>query len=197
MQRRLFLTSSAAAVALATPVLAATTPVASASAVLTYAGATTPATGSMAWTKSLDEMSIAALTGEAAFPDHKLGVHMLLRDNHDKSLPAFALMEVNFTLPDELAGTIITALGDIGMRSSQTGNPARLIGAAARVRGNQFLFALSGAPDDTKTNRRLLDSRSWFDFAITHGDGRKGNVTLGMSAADQQLARGIVDSWTA
>ena len=60
-----------------------------------------------------------------------------------------------------------------------------------------FLFALSAADPDMRTNMPLLENNKWIDLAIIYGTGRQAIITLEKDAAAQAMFDEVLAIWAA
>ncbi|MBK8085420.1 MAG: hypothetical protein IPK28_17225 [Devosia sp.] len=154
-----------------------------------------PFSGTVEWSKGIDEMGVATLIGKANIPARNLGVDVLIRKNSDPSLPASHLMEVNFRVSDSFVGGSIAGLPGVLLKNEELVQGTPLVGASARVVGNSFLFALSASPEDITANSNLLTSRKWMDLALIYATGRRAIITLEKDEAAIAMFNAVVGSW--
>lgn len=141
-------------------------------------GGAVPFSGTVDWTEGMDEIGLPTLIGRATIPARNLGVSVTIRKNSDPILPASHLMEITFDVSDAFVGGSIAQLAGVLLKNEELVPGTALAGAAARVIGNSFLFALSASPTDLANNSELLESRRWLDLAIIYGTGRNAILTL-------------------
>src|SRR5690606_38771674 len=130
------------------------------------------------WTEGVDEIGLPTLQARASIPARNLEVSITIRKNSDPILPASHLMEISFDVPDTFMGGSIATLAGVLLKNEELVPGTALSGAAARVVGNSFLFALSASPNDVAANSDLLRSRRWIDLAVIYGTGRNAILTL-------------------
>jgi len=155
-----------------------------------------PFSGTVEWSKSTDEMGQPVLVGKANIPARNLGVSVLIRKNTDATLPASHLMEINFTVNDSFIGGAISGLPGVLLKNEELVQGTPLVGASARVQGNQFLFALSSSAADEATNKDLLTSRKWMDLAIIYATGKKAIITLEKDDKAEALFNEVFATWS-
>lgn len=155
-----------------------------------------PFSGTVEWSKSKDELGQPVLVGKANIPARNLGVSVLIRKNTDATLPASHLMEINFTVNDSFIGGAISGLPGVLLKNEELVQGTPLVGASARVQGNQFLFALSSSPADEATNKDLLTSRKWMDLAIIYATGKKAIITLEKDDKAEALFNEVFATWS-
>ncbi|WP_127143141.1 hypothetical protein [Pelagibacterium montanilacus] len=155
-----------------------------------------PYSGSVEWARGTDELGHPTIIGEASIPARNLDVRILLRRNSDSNLPASHLMEVNFTVAESFVGGNIANLPGVLLKDEELVQGQPLTGASARIVGNSFLFALSGASDqDVANNRQLLRERAWMDLAMVYGTGRRAIITLEKSDEGAAIFDSVMDAW--
>jgi hypothetical protein len=154
-----------------------------------------PFSGTVEWSEGVDEIGMPTLVAEAAIPARNLDVSITIRKNADPSLPASHLMEISFDVPDTFIGGSIGALAGVLLKNEELVPGTELTGAAARVVGNSFLFALSASPTDLTNNLDLLSNRRWIDLAIVYGTGRNAILTLEKDAEAQTLFTQVLAAW--
>ena len=154
-----------------------------------------PFSGTVDWSKGVDENGLATLVGKADIPARNLSVQLLIRKNSDPSLPASHLMEITFTVSDSFVGGSIAGLPGVLLKNEELVQGTPLVGASARVVGNSFLFALSAAPEDATTNVGLLTTRKWIDLALIYASGKRAIITLEKDDKAQKLFSDVFASW--
>jgi hypothetical protein len=160
-------------------------------------GGAVPFSGTVEWTQGTDEIGLPTLLGEASIPARNLGVSIIIRKNNDPVLPASHLMEITFDVPDTFVGGSISTLAGVLLKNEELVPGTALAGAAARVVGNSFLFALSASPADLDANIDLLGSRRWLDLAIVYGTGRNAILTLEKDEDAGALFDTVLAAWAA
>jgi hypothetical protein len=154
-----------------------------------------PFSGSVSWSKGVDETGAPTLIGKASIPARNLSVDVLIRKNSDPGLPASHLMEVNFSVSDTFIGGSIAGLPGVLLKNEELVQGSPLVGASARVVGNSFLFALSAAPEDNAANIKLLTSRKWIDLALIYATGKRAIITLEKDANAQKMFDEVFAAW--
>jgi hypothetical protein len=155
-----------------------------------------PFSGTVDWSKGVDENGQPTLVGKANIPARNLSVDVLIRKNSDPSLPASHLMEINFTVSDSFIGGSIAGLPGVLLKDEELIQGTPLVGASARVVGNSFLFALSAAPEDSTANVKLLTSRKWMDLALIYASGKRAIITLEKDDKAEKLFSDVFASWS-
>ncbi|SMQ75625.1 hypothetical protein SAMN06295905_2354 [Devosia lucknowensis] len=158
-------------------------------------GGAVPFSGTVEWTEGTDEIGLPTLLAEASIPARNLNVSIIIRKNNDPVLPASHLMEITFDVPDTFIGGSISTLAGVLLKDQELVPGTALSGAAARVVGNSFLFALSASPADVTSNLDLLDARRWLDLAIVYGTGRNAILTLEKDQDAQALFDKVLAAW--
>jgi len=154
-----------------------------------------PFSGTVEWSRGVDELGEPTIIGQANIPARNLGVKILIRRNGDRSLPASHLMEIDFDVSSSFAGGSVAGLPGILLKNEELVQGAALVGASARIVGNSFLFALSAAEADVRTNLDLLQNRKWMDLALIYSSGRRAIITLQKDEAAQTLFNEIMSVW--
>ncbi len=154
-----------------------------------------PFSGTVEWSRGTDEIGAPTLIAEASIPARNLGVSITIRKNNDPVLPASHLMEISFDVPDTFVGGSVATLAGVLLKNEELVPGTALAGAAARVVGNSFLFALSASEADVTTNTQLLDTRRWLDLAIVYGTGRNAILTLEKDEEAQVLFDDVLAAW--
>jgi hypothetical protein len=158
-------------------------------------GGAVPFSGTVEWSEGTDELGLPTLEGVASIPARNLGVAITIRKNNDPVLPASHLMEITFDVPETFVGGSIATLAGVLLKNEELVPGTALAGAAARIVGNTFLFALSASPDDLSANTDLLDTRRWMDLAIVYGTGRNAILTLEKDEEAQALFDTVLAAW--
>ncbi len=154
-----------------------------------------PFSGTVEWSRGVDELGQPTLIGTAKIPARNLGVKVLIRRNADPSLPASHLMEIDFEVSESFSGGAVAGLPGILLKNEELVQGAALVGASARVVGNSFLFALSAAEQDVRNNISLLESNKWMDLALVYATGRRAIITLEKDAAAEAMFNEVLASW--
>lgn len=157
----------------------------------------TPFSGPLTWSNGSDENGVPTLNGRATIPSRGLEVQLLMRLNTDPSLPASHLVEIYFTVPDSFVGKSIARFAGILLKNDELVQGQPLVGAASRIVGNSFLFALSSSPADEQTNIKLLTSKRWMDLAITYATGENALITLEKDDSTDKLFDDTFAAWDA
>ena len=155
-----------------------------------------PFSGTVEWRKGIDEMGLPTLIGEANIPARNLAVDVLIRKNHDTSLPASHLIEVNFRVTDSFSGGSIAGLPGVLLKNEELVQGTPLVGASARIIGNSFLFALSAKPVEFAINGGLLTSRDWMDLALIYSTGKRAILTLERTGDAKALFETVWRQWS-
>lgn len=156
-----------------------------------------PFSGTVDWSRGVDELGEPTLLATANIPARNLSVNVLIRRNADLTLPASHLMEVDFSVTDSFVGGAIAGLPGILLKNEELVRGVPLVGASARVVGNSFLFALSAAEQDVSTNTNLLQSRKWMDLAMVYATGNRAIITLEKDDAAQAMFDEVMATWVA
>jgi len=154
-----------------------------------------PYSGSVAWSRGVDELGLPILLAKANIPARNLNVELLIRRNSDQSLPASHLMEVNFETSETFSGGSIEGLPGILLKNEELVQGSPLIGASARVVKNSFLFALSAADQDVIKNTKLLKTQKWLDIALVYGTGKRAIITFEKDGAAQAMFDEVFKIW--
>ena len=155
-----------------------------------------PFSGTVDWSKGVDENGQPTLVGKASIPARNLSVDVLIRKNSDPSLPASHLMEINFTVSDSFIGGSIAGLPGVLLKDEELTQGTPLVGASARVVGNSFLFALSAAPEDATANAKLLTDRKWIDLALIYASGKRAIITLEKDDKAEKMFQDVFAAWS-
>ncbi len=156
-----------------------------------------PFSGTVDWTRGVDEVGQPTLVATANIPARNLSLNLLIRRNSDPTLPASHLMEVDFTVNESFLGGGIAGLPGVLLKNEELVKGVPLVGASARVVGNSFLFALSAADQDVATNTNLLKSRKWIDLALVYLTGTRAIITLEKDADAQVMFDEVLAAWAA
>jgi hypothetical protein len=156
-----------------------------------------PFSGTVDWSKGVDELGQPTLVGKANIPARNLGVELLIRKNSDPSLPASHLMEINFDVSDTFIGGSVAQLPGVLLKNEELVQGTPLVGASARVVGNSFLFALSASAQDNAANNALMTTRKWMDLAIIYATGKRAIITLEKDDTAEALFTEVFAVWAA
>ena len=154
-----------------------------------------PFSGTVDWTKGQDETGQPTLIGKANIPARNMGVDVLIRKNADPQLPASHLMEISFRVSDGFIGGSIAGVPGVLLKNEELVQGTPLVGASARIVGNQFLFALSASPADLTNNAQLLTGRKWMDLALIYATGKRAIITLEKDPAAETLFADVFKAW--
>jgi hypothetical protein len=159
------------------------------------AGNAVPITGTVSWSRVVEEGGVPALAGEADIPDGNLHVHVTIRRNDDQSLPASHIIEVSFEPSAGFRGGSIADLPAVLLKSDETQRGEPLAGASVRYADNGFLLALSGFPQDVPGNASLLASHKWLDIAVTYATGQRAIISMEKDALAMRLFTDVLVEW--
>ncbi len=154
-----------------------------------------PFSGTVNWARETDELGQPTLIGTASIPARNLDVSVLIRRNADPTLPASHLVEIQFETSETFVGGNIASFGGILLKNEELVPGRPLVGAPARVFENMFLFALSAAEPDVRTNLPLLANNKWMDLAIIYGTGRQAIITLEKDEEAQAMFEDVLATW--
>lgn len=154
-----------------------------------------PFSGTVEWSRGVDEVGLPTLVAHADIPARNLGVQLVFRRNADPSLPASHLMEIDFDISDTFAGGAIASVPGILLKNMELVQGAPLAGASVRVVENSFLFALSNAEKDVVANRDLFSSRKWMDLTMVYATGRRAIITIEKDAEAETLFTEVLAEW--
>lgn len=160
------------------------------------AGASGPApfSGSVAWTREVDELGLPVIRARADIPARNLTVDVLIRKNSDETLPASHLIEIDFSVLDSFVGNVASLPGVL-LKDEELAQGRPLVGASARVFDNSFLFALSAEPADLEANRALLRNQAWLDLPMVYSTGRRAILTLEKGEEGTAIFQSVMDAW--
>lgn len=163
------------------------------------AGANGPApfSGTVDWTRDVDELGLPVIRATARIPARNLSVDLLFRKNSDAALPASHLVEINFSVLDSFVGGGIATLPGVMFKNEELSQGTPLAGASARVFDNQFLFALSAETVDLASNATLMRSQAWIDLLMVYSTGRRAIMTLEKGEDGQAIFDAVLDAWAA
>ena len=156
-----------------------------------------PFSGTVDWSKGIDELGQPTLVGTANIPARNLTVDLMIRKNADPSLPASHVMEIDFTVNATFIGGSVAQLPGVLLKDAELVQGTPLVGASARVVGNSFLFALSASAQDNATNIALMTSRKWIDLALVYATGKRAIITLEKDEAAEALFAEVFAAWSA
>jgi hypothetical protein len=154
-----------------------------------------PFGGTVEWSIGTDYDGREALVAMAVIGGRNLEMRLVIGLNHDDSVPATHLFEISFDLDSRFPGESIASVPGILLKDERLVQGTPLVGASARVVGNEYLFALSAAAIDSKANRELLLERRWIDIAVVYGTGRRAIVTLEKTDAAMAMFREVFAAW--
>ncbi|WP_035871425.1 hypothetical protein [Cucumibacter marinus] len=159
------------------------------------AGRSTPFSGTVEWTRDVDELGEPVIRGVASIPARNLTVDLLIRKNSDDALPASHLMEINFNVQESFVGGGIASLPGVLLKDQELAQGKPLVGASARVFDNSFLFALSADQADETRNLELLSGQEWVDLPLVYSTGRRAIITLEKGEEGQSVFDGVMTAW--
>lgn len=152
-----------------------------------------PFSGLVSWSRGWDDHGRPTIMAHASIPARGISLDLLIRRNFESSLPATHLIEINFSVSPSFIGGSVAGLPGILLKNDELVQGRPLIGASARVMGNQFLFALSSG--DLTSNLDLLRSQKWIDVAIVYATGKRSILTLEKDEAADIMFRDVLDAW--
>ncbi|WP_108462251.1 hypothetical protein [Devosia naphthalenivorans] len=155
-----------------------------------------PVYGHVWWTRTADpdggDMVVAEVSVPLAFAT--LEAKVTWRDNKDASLPADAMLHVNFSYAGPGSPDRVRKLPGVLAKAEPMTVGRPIVGASAVVQGSEFLFALSSQDADITENSILLTER-YFDLALVLESGRNAILTLEKDDTATDMFRDVVESW--
>jgi len=138
--------------------------------------------------RKLSVLKIHSITVERG-----IEVRLSIRKNHDPSLPASHLVEVVFDLPDKDTDKGVSALHPVSMKETENSKGEQLGVAIARIKGNDFLMALSKS--EWERNRILLSQRNWIEIPFDFKDGGVLRLAIEKGSSGQQAVERAMAAW--
>ncbi|NOZ31915.1 MAG: hypothetical protein GXP01_02315 [Alphaproteobacteria bacterium] len=154
-----------------------------------------PFSGSVDWTRGVDEIGLPVILGSSTIPARNLSVDILIRKNSDPALPASHLIEVNFSVTQSFVGGGIASLPGVLLKREERSRDDALVGASARVFDNSFLFALSSEPKDVTANTEMLETYGWLDLPLVYSTGRRAILSLEKGDEGQKIFTDVLTAW--
>lgn len=131
--------------------------------------------GTVEWRQTIDAEGQPGVTAIATIPEGNLAAEVILTINSDLTLPVEHLFQVTFAPGTGFAGNAVVEMAGLMMRSGDDLQGTPMVGAAARIVDNVFLFAPSDAAD---ANAQQLANSAWMDLALVFETGQRALLAL-------------------
>lgn len=131
--------------------------------------------------------------GDIDIPQRRLSMHLSLRRNDDKAVPASHTAEITFTVPRDFPHAGIANVPGILMKEGETARGAALKGLSVKVTNDYFIVGLSEA--DLQHNVELLKGRSWLDIPVVYGDGKRAIIAIEKGAQGEHAFAEAFAAW--
>lgn len=154
-----------------------------------------PFNGNVNWSQEQDANGLPVIVGSAKIPARNISMRIEIRKNADPSLPASHVMEVQFDVSPGFVGGGVATMPGIVLKQQKFSNGTPLVGAHARVRDNQFLFALSSSDADIRRNIDLLADLQWMDVPIVYNTGQRAIFSLEKGEEGAELFLKTFANW--
>jgi hypothetical protein len=128
-------------------------------------------------------------------PDRKFKMTILFRRNTDTSLPASHTAELTFSLPPDFAGTGVSNVPGILMKSNEQARGTPLAGLAVKVTDGFFLVGLSNVEVDRARNLQLMKERSWFDVPLVYTNQRRAIIAIEKGSPGERAFNDAFAAW--
>jgi hypothetical protein len=139
--------------------------------------------------------SEAVIKGQLDVPGRNLSMNLLIKRNHDESLPASHIIELLFQLPKDFSGGNVSEVSRFVMKTSEQGRGEGLIAVPAKISDGNFLIALNNLDQALATNNKLLLESSWIDVPLGYTTGRRALVTLEKGEQGRKVFREAFADW--
>jgi hypothetical protein len=139
--------------------------------------------------------SEAVIKGQLDVPGRSLSMNLLIKRNHDESLPASHIIELVFQLPKDFSGGNVSEVSRFVMKSSEQGRGEGLIAVPAKISDGNFLIALNNLEQALVTNNKLLLESTWIDVPLGYTTGRRALVTLEKGEQGDKIFRQAFADW--
>ena len=151
--------------------------------------------GSVIWrTEPVDDKpDELAARADVDIPERGLRMTMLLKRNHDSSLPAAHLIELKLRFLADGSG--IANMPGILMKSNQQARGTPLAGLSVKVTDGFFLDGLSAVATDRERNETLLLERPWFDIPIVYANQRRAILAIEKGDSGDQVFKTVFTTW--
>ncbi|AVF02917.1 MULTISPECIES: hypothetical protein [Devosia] len=153
-------------------------------------GGAVPFSGSVAWHREMDSDGLYFVVAQVAISStpQAMGVKVFWRKNTDPSLPAEALVHVDFTDRE------VVTLAGILTKQEELVPGVALAGAPARLADGSFVFALTDDPNEATLNSIALRD-PFIDLAFVLASGRNAILTFEKDGAAEVMFRETLETW--
>ncbi|TDR89251.1 histidine kinase [Enterovirga rhinocerotis] len=137
-----------------------------------------------------------AVRATVEIPDAGLVLHLTLRKNLDKSLPASHTMELAFTTSP--AGDTNKMVRDVNPPLFRADDSARGLPVAALsvpVKENLFLIGLSDLRGDLERNAELIRNRNWIEVPLRFASGTRATLVFEKGVGGNRVIEEAYKAW--
>jgi hypothetical protein len=135
------------------------------------------------------------IVGQLDIPDRGMKIKLTFRINHDKTLPASHVVEVQLTVPPNFPGKGIRDVPRLVAKAGEDVRGQPLVGASAKVADGYFWIGLSGVDADLATNLALLKQREWFDLPLVYESGQRAILTFEKGTTGDRVFDQVLSAW--
>ncbi len=132
-----------------------------------------------------------AARAEITIPEQGMTARLTFQRNTDPSLPASHTIDIKLDLASGVPHPGIKFVPGVLLKANEQARGEPLAGQIAKVTDGVFLFGLSGSPDASARNIRLMRDRSWIDLPMVYEDGRRAILAVEKGTSGQDAVRAI------
>jgi len=141
------------------------------------------------------EQADLAVRADVEIPERHFRMVLSLRRNSDASLPASHVAELTFILPPDFAGTSISNVPGMLMKTNEQARGTPLAGLAVKVTDGFFLVGFSNVDADRQRNMQLLKERKWFDIPVVYANARRGILAIEKGPSGDRVFADALAAW--
>ena len=142
-----------------------------------------------------NDQADSKIHADIEIPERKLKLTVVLRRNHDASLPASNVMELQFALPSDFPGGGIDSVPGILAKSNEEARGVPIAGLAVKVSGGFFMIGFSNVEADRVRNIQLLKEQSWFDIAIVYATKHRAILAIAKGTSGERAFNDAFTAW--
>ena len=153
------------------------------------------ADASVAWQAVTGTADGTVIVAQLDVPETGQRLTLLFRKNHDTSLPASHIIEVDVAPQRTFPDKAITDVGGLVAKDAPNEAGTPLSAATARIADGVFWIGLSTTVDEIDRNVRFLTESQFFDLLLTYASGQQVTLTFEKGRTGRAIFERVLPTW--
>lgn len=128
-------------------------------------------------------------------PEEKVKMTMTIKRNADSTLPASHVIELEFDVPPDFAGSSVANVQRLALKETEQARGEPLIGVAGKISDNYFIIALNNLDQAVQNNMSLLENQKWIDIPIAYQSGRRALISVEKGIPGDRVVQDALKAW--